>query len=90
MLLGRGQDGLDEISTAAQTRVWVVTGNTVTPTTVDAAEFGLSRSGYSPSTRLGLGMACRGLASRASGDQRSLLASMNPYRWRLGTYTFTQ
>ncbi|GAA4382903.1 hypothetical protein GCM10023088_49040 [Actinomadura verrucosospora] len=39
-----GHDGLDEISTAAPTRVWVVTGNAVTPTTIDAAEFGQPRS----------------------------------------------
>ncbi|MBB6395665.1 anthranilate phosphoribosyltransferase [Actinomadura coerulea] len=43
-LVVRGHDGLDEISTAAPTHVWVVTGNTVTPTTIDAAEFGLPRS----------------------------------------------
>lgn len=39
----RGYDGPDEISTAAPTRVWV-TGNAVTPTTINAAEFGLPRS----------------------------------------------
>ncbi|MEV3926971.1 anthranilate phosphoribosyltransferase [Actinomadura coerulea] len=43
-LVVRGHDGLDEISTAAPTRVWVVTGNTVTPTTIDAAELGIPRS----------------------------------------------
>jgi anthranilate phosphoribosyltransferase len=45
VLLVRGEDGLDEATTAAPTRVWVVTGGTVTETVVDALDLGLPRSG---------------------------------------------
>ncbi len=41
-LVVRGEDGLDEISTSAPTRVWDATGSTVVATTVDAAEFGIA------------------------------------------------
>ena len=42
-LVVRGEDGLDEISTSAPTRVWDATGSTVIATTVDAAELGIAR-----------------------------------------------
>jgi len=45
VLVMRGEDGLDELSTAAPTRVWVATGGAVTETVVDAADLGLPRSG---------------------------------------------
>ncbi|MEV6929220.1 anthranilate phosphoribosyltransferase [Dactylosporangium sp. NPDC051485] len=44
VLLVRGEDGLDEFTTAAPTRVWVVTGGTVTETVLDSADLGLPRS----------------------------------------------
>jgi anthranilate phosphoribosyltransferase len=43
-LVLRGEDGLDEFTTAAPTRVWVVTGGAVTETVLDAADLGLPRS----------------------------------------------
>ncbi|MBB4943261.1 anthranilate phosphoribosyltransferase [Streptosporangium album] len=43
-LIVRGDDGLDELSIGAPTRVWVVTGKTVVrETVVDAADLGLPR-----------------------------------------------
>jgi anthranilate phosphoribosyltransferase len=44
VLLVRGEDGLDEFSTVAPTRVWVVEQGSVTETVVDAAELGLDRA----------------------------------------------
>ncbi|WP_238018716.1 anthranilate phosphoribosyltransferase [Dactylosporangium sp. AC04546] len=44
VLLVRGEDGLDELTTAAPTRVWVVSGGTVTETLLDSVELGLARS----------------------------------------------
>lgn len=44
VLLVRGEDGLDEFTTAAPTRVWVTTGGTVNETVVDAADLGLPRT----------------------------------------------
>jgi len=44
VLLVRGEDGLDEFTTGAPTRVWVVTGGTVTETVLDAVDLGLARS----------------------------------------------
>ncbi|GGM66360.1 anthranilate phosphoribosyltransferase [Dactylosporangium sucinum] len=44
VLLVRGEDGLDEFTTAAPSRVWVVSGGTVTETLVDSVELGLARS----------------------------------------------
>lgn len=44
VLLVRGEDGLDEFTTAAPTRVWVVTGHTVTETLIDSVDLGLPRS----------------------------------------------
>jgi anthranilate phosphoribosyltransferase len=40
----RGEDGLDEFTTAAPTRVWMAQGGTVSETVLDAADFGLPRS----------------------------------------------
>jgi anthranilate phosphoribosyltransferase len=44
VLLVRGEDGLDEFSTVAPTRVWVVHEGAVTETVVDAADLGLGRA----------------------------------------------
>jgi anthranilate phosphoribosyltransferase len=44
VLLVRGEDGLDEATTAAPTRVWVVTDGAVTETVVDALDLGIERS----------------------------------------------
>jgi anthranilate phosphoribosyltransferase len=40
----RGEDGLDEFTTAAPTRVWVARGGEVTEDLIDATELGLPRS----------------------------------------------
>ncbi|WP_030512171.1 anthranilate phosphoribosyltransferase [Microbispora rosea] len=40
-----GQDGLDEITTAAPTSVWITESGGVRQETLDAADFGLARSG---------------------------------------------
>jgi anthranilate phosphoribosyltransferase len=44
VVLVRGEDGLDELSTAAPTRVWLVTDGAVTETVVDTVDLGLPRS----------------------------------------------
>ena len=44
VLVVRGEDGLDEFTTAAPTRVWVVSEGTVQETVLDAADLGLPRS----------------------------------------------
>jgi anthranilate phosphoribosyltransferase len=44
VLLVRGEDGLDEFTTAAPTRVWVVSEGTVRETVLDAVDLGLARS----------------------------------------------
>jgi anthranilate phosphoribosyltransferase len=44
-LVMRGEDGLDEFTTAAPTRIWIASGGTVTEHVVDAADFGVPRSG---------------------------------------------
>jgi anthranilate phosphoribosyltransferase len=44
VLLVRGEDGLDEFSTVAPTRLWVVHQSAVTETVVDAADLGLDRA----------------------------------------------
>jgi anthranilate phosphoribosyltransferase len=44
VLLVRGEDGLDEFTTAAPTRVWVVSEGTVRETVLDSADLGLPRS----------------------------------------------
>ncbi|UQU63263.1 anthranilate phosphoribosyltransferase [Couchioplanes caeruleus] len=43
-LVMRGEDGLDEFTTAAPTRVWIVSNGTVTESVVDATAFGVPRS----------------------------------------------
>ena len=43
-LVVRGEDGLDEISTAAPTRVWDATGDVVLETLLDAADLGIPRT----------------------------------------------
>ncbi|GII21983.1 anthranilate phosphoribosyltransferase [Planosporangium mesophilum] len=45
VLVMRGEDGLDEFTTAAPTRVWAVRDGRVTETVVDAADLGIARSG---------------------------------------------
>jgi anthranilate phosphoribosyltransferase len=44
VLVMRGEDGLDEFTTAAPTRVWVVHEGRVDETLIDAADLGLARS----------------------------------------------
>ncbi|GAA4698142.1 anthranilate phosphoribosyltransferase [Phytohabitans rumicis] len=44
VLVMRGEDGLDEFSTAAPTRVWAVHGGAVTEMLLDAADLGIARS----------------------------------------------
>jgi anthranilate phosphoribosyltransferase len=44
VLLVRGEDGLDEFTTTGPTRIWAITGGTVTETVLDAADLGLDRS----------------------------------------------
>ena len=43
-LVVRGEDGIDELSIAAPTRVWLVANGTVTETVIDAAELGIARA----------------------------------------------
>jgi anthranilate phosphoribosyltransferase len=40
----RGEDGLDEFTTTAPTRLWVAAGGAVRETVLDAADLGLERS----------------------------------------------
>ncbi|HEY6594068.1 MAG TPA: anthranilate phosphoribosyltransferase, partial [Asanoa sp.] len=44
VLVVRGEDGLDELSTAAPTRVWSTAGGVVSETVVDSVDLGLPRS----------------------------------------------
>jgi anthranilate phosphoribosyltransferase len=44
VLVLRGEDGLDEFTTTAPTRVWAVRAGAVTETLVDAADLGVARS----------------------------------------------
>jgi anthranilate phosphoribosyltransferase len=44
VLVMRGEDGLDEFTTTAPTRVWAVRDGGVTETVVDAADLGVARS----------------------------------------------
>ena len=44
VLVMRGEDGLDEFTTTAPTRVWAVTGGAVREVVLDAADLGLPRS----------------------------------------------
>jgi anthranilate phosphoribosyltransferase len=44
VLVLRGEDGLDEFTTTAPTRIWAVRDGVVTETMVDAADLGIARS----------------------------------------------
>ncbi|MBT8227706.1 MAG: anthranilate phosphoribosyltransferase [Dactylosporangium sp.] len=44
VLLVRGEDGLDEVTTAAPTRVWIASGGTVREAVIDVADLGIARS----------------------------------------------
>jgi len=44
VLVMRGEDGLDEFTTTAPTRVWAVSGGTVQELVIDAADLGLARA----------------------------------------------
>jgi anthranilate phosphoribosyltransferase len=44
-LVVRGEDGLDELSTSAPTRVWDATGAAVVESVIDAADLGIARAG---------------------------------------------
>jgi anthranilate phosphoribosyltransferase len=44
VLLMRGEDGLDEFTTIAPTRVWVISGGAVTESVIDAADLGVPRA----------------------------------------------
>lgn len=44
VLVMRGEDGLDELSTAAPTRIWRAAGGAVTETLVDTTDLGLPRA----------------------------------------------
>jgi anthranilate phosphoribosyltransferase len=44
VLVVRGEDGLDEFTTAAPTRVWAARAGAVTETVVDAVDLGVARS----------------------------------------------
>jgi anthranilate phosphoribosyltransferase len=44
VLVVRGEDGLDEFTTAAPTRVWAVRDGAVTETVIDALDLGVARS----------------------------------------------
>jgi anthranilate phosphoribosyltransferase len=43
-LVVRGEDGLDELTTTAPTRIWIAAGGAVTQTRLDATDLGLARS----------------------------------------------
>jgi anthranilate phosphoribosyltransferase len=43
-LVVRGEDGLDELSTSAPTRIWDATGPSVVESLVDAADLGVARA----------------------------------------------
>jgi anthranilate phosphoribosyltransferase len=47
VLVLRGEDGLDEFTTTAPTRIWAVSGGAVTDLVVDAADLGIPRAGAS-------------------------------------------
>jgi anthranilate phosphoribosyltransferase len=44
VVLVRGEDGLDEFTTLAPTRVWAVSGGSVTEQVIDAADLGIPRA----------------------------------------------
>ncbi|WP_033341207.1 anthranilate phosphoribosyltransferase [Catenuloplanes japonicus] len=62
VLVMRGEDGLDEFSTAAPTRVWATSGGTVTEQLLDATELGIPRS--APGDLRGGDVAFNGAAAR--------------------------
>lgn len=62
VLVLRGEDGLDELSTAAPTRVWIASDSAVTETVVDTTELGLPRS--QPGDLRGGDVACNADAAR--------------------------
>lgn len=66
VLVVRGDDGLDEITTTTTTTAWVVSGGTVTPAVIDPAALGVSPA--SPEALLG------GDAATNATVLRSLLA----------------
>jgi len=47
VLVMRGEDGLDEFTTTAPTRVWAVSGGTVQELVIDAVDLGLARAAAS-------------------------------------------
>jgi anthranilate phosphoribosyltransferase len=65
-LVFRGEDGLDEFTTTAPTRLWVVHDGTVTETMADAADLGMARA--TPADLRG------GDAAHNAGVARALLA----------------
>jgi anthranilate phosphoribosyltransferase len=65
-LVFRGEDGLDEFTTTAPTRLWVVHDGTVTETMADAADLGMARA--APADLRG------GDAAYNAGVARALLA----------------
>jgi anthranilate phosphoribosyltransferase len=69
-LIVRGEDGLDELSTFAPTRVWDATGTTVVESLVDAVDLGIARSG--PDALRGQDAAYNAAVARAViGGERS-------------------
>jgi anthranilate phosphoribosyltransferase len=58
-LVVRGEDGLDEVSTAGATRVWDATGGSVVQTVIDAGDLGIPRA---PADLLRGGLAPRNAA----------------------------
>jgi anthranilate phosphoribosyltransferase len=44
VLVMRGEDGLDEFTTCAPTRIWIASGGAVTETVLDAVDLGLDRA----------------------------------------------
>jgi anthranilate phosphoribosyltransferase len=69
----RGQDGLDELSTHAPTRVWDATGSEVVESLVDAVDLGIARSASGALT--GLDAAFNAAVARAvlSGERSDRL-----------------
>jgi anthranilate phosphoribosyltransferase len=76
-LVVRGEDGLDELSTAAPTRVWDVTGDAVVEVLVDPADLGISSP--SPGALRGQDAAFNAAVARSviSGERS---ATLDPVR----------
>lgn len=69
VLLLRGEDGLDEFTTTAPTRVWAVHGGDVTETVLDAVDLGIARA--APGDLRGADAAYNaGIARRVLAGQR--------------------